>query len=147
MRDYGYPKSFVFPIARHELDARSARGYPAIIQMTTQRFDAEARERLIIWIRRRMAEFNISFDDLAAAIHEPVYRDAHGNEWNGHGEMPAWLKAATHAGASLDFFRTAEPLTQSEEDQLLASEFFRRDVASSTSDPRLGSVAPKNSNK
>lgn len=72
--------------------------------------DGEARDRLIIWLRRRMQEFDITFDALAASIqhdldHAPQYRDARGNEWNGSGEMPDWLRAAKHAGVSPDFFR------------------------------------------
>ncbi|WP_407672635.1 DNA-binding protein [Paraburkholderia gardini] len=55
--------------------------------------DGEARERLIIWIRRRMEEFGITVDALATSIEQdvanrPVYRDAKGNDWNGVGAMP-----------------------------------------------------------
>lgn len=79
--------------------------------------DGEARERLIVWIRRRMAEFGITPQALAESIQQdrdlaPRYRDARGNEWNGQGEMPSWLKAASNAGVSPEFFRisaTAEP--------------------------------------
>jgi len=72
--------------------------------------DGEARDRLIIWIRRRMAEFGITFEALGASIEEdlahlPIYRDARGNEWNGIGPMPDWLAAAKHAGVDPDFFR------------------------------------------
>lgn len=72
--------------------------------------DGEARERLIIWIRRRMAEFGITPEALAASIqhdldHAPLYRDARGNEWNGLGDMPDWLRAAKHAGVDPAFFR------------------------------------------
>lgn len=72
--------------------------------------DGEARERLIIWIRRRMAEFGITPQALAESIQQdrdlaPLYRDARGNEWNGQGEMPSWLKAARNAGVDPDFFR------------------------------------------
>jgi DNA-binding protein H-NS len=72
--------------------------------------DGEARDRLIIWIRRRMADFGITPEALAASIqhdldHRPLYRDARGNEWNGLGDMPDWLHAAKHAGVSPDFFR------------------------------------------
>ncbi|MBN3761320.1 H-NS family nucleoid-associated regulatory protein [Burkholderia sp. Ac-20365] len=91
-----------------------------------QHFDDEARERLIRWIRRRMDEFDISLEALATALNEPIYRDAHGNEWNGRGDMPDWLRAATNAGANLDFFRTEPIQSIKEEDELLASSFFRR---------------------
>lgn len=72
--------------------------------------DDEARGRLIIWIRRRMAEFGITPQALADSIqhdldHRPLYRDARGNEWNGQGEMPDWLRAAKNAGVNPDFFR------------------------------------------
>ncbi|OYD60465.1 UNVERIFIED_ORG: H-NS histone family protein [Burkholderia sp. CF145] len=72
--------------------------------------DGEARDRLIIWIRRRMEEFGISTEALAASIqhdedHPPLYRDARGHEWNGLGDMPDWLVAAKNAGVSPEFFR------------------------------------------
>lgn len=72
--------------------------------------DGEARERLIIWVRRRMAEFGITIDTLSASIqhdldNRPIYRDAKGNDWNGQGVMPDWLKAARNAGVDPDFFR------------------------------------------
>ncbi|MFM0268746.1 hypothetical protein [Paraburkholderia sediminicola] len=72
--------------------------------------DGEARERLIVWIRRRMQEFGITFDALEASIqedlaHPPLYRDARGHDWNGVGPMPDWLTAAKHAGVDPDFFR------------------------------------------
>jgi DNA-binding protein H-NS len=75
--------------------------------------DGEARERLIIWIRRRMAEFGITPQALAESIesdlkHPPIYRDAHGNEWNGEGQVPHWLSAARNAGVDPEFFRIAE---------------------------------------
>ncbi len=75
--------------------------------------DGEARERLIIWIRKRMAEFGITTQALAESIqhdfdHPPLYRDARGNEWNGEGVMPSWLTAARNAGVNPDFFRIAE---------------------------------------
>jgi hypothetical protein len=72
--------------------------------------DGEARDRLIIWIRRRMEEFGITPQALADSIqhdldHPPLYRDARGNEWNGLGETPHWLRAAQNAGVDPDFFR------------------------------------------
>lgn len=75
--------------------------------------DGEARERLIIRIRRRMQEFGITFDALEALIqedlaHPPLYRDARGHDWNGVGPMPDWLTAAKHAGVDPDFFRIEE---------------------------------------
>lgn len=72
--------------------------------------DEEARERLILWIRRRMDEFGITPQALAASIQQdladrPIFRDARGNEWNGQGDMPTWLSAAKNAGVNPDFFR------------------------------------------
>jgi hypothetical protein len=79
--------------------------------------DGEARDRLIIWIRRRMEDFGITPETLAASIqhdldHPPLYRDARGNEWNGLGDMPDWLRAAKHAGVSADFFRIEQKPAQ-----------------------------------
>ncbi|WP_308444901.1 hypothetical protein [Paraburkholderia adhaesiva] len=59
-----------------------------------------------------MAEFGITPEALAESIqydldHAPVYRDAFGNEWNGSGAMPNWLRAARDAGVNTDFFRIA----------------------------------------
>ncbi|BCZ85259.1 H-NS family nucleoid-associated regulatory protein [Paraburkholderia terrae] len=72
--------------------------------------DGEARDRLIIWMRRRMEEFGISIEALSASIEHdkaqsPLYRDARGHEWNGLGDMPDWLLAAKNAGVNPDFFR------------------------------------------
>ncbi|WP_233874664.1 H-NS family nucleoid-associated regulatory protein [Paraburkholderia adhaesiva] len=83
--------------------------------------DGEARERLIAWLRRRMAEFGITPEALADSIqydldHAPVYRDAFGNEWNGSGAMPNWLRAARDAGVNPEFFRIAQtPTMQSQQ--------------------------------
>lgn len=78
--------------------------------MVSRITDGEARDRLIIWIRRRMAEYGITIEALGEAIERdtkllPVFRDAHGNGWNGEGDMPDWLRAAVNAGVDPDFFR------------------------------------------
>jgi DNA-binding protein H-NS len=78
--------------------------------MKTRIVDDEARDRLIIWLRRRMEEFGITTEALAASIAEDrrypaLYRDARGNEWNGEGDMPSWLRAAQNAGVDPAFFR------------------------------------------
>lgn len=83
--------------------------------------DEEARERLIRWIRRRMDEFGITPQAIADSIqqdleHRAVFRDARGNEWNGAGEMPTWLRAAQNAGVNPDFFRI-NPASHSEADR------------------------------
>jgi DNA-binding protein H-NS len=71
--------------------------------------DGEARERLLVWIRRRMEEYGITLDDLAAAIEAdaavPKYRDAYGNTWDGTGDRPDWLTRAIHAGQDIEHFR------------------------------------------
>jgi DNA-binding protein H-NS len=78
--------------------------------MKTRIADDEARDRLILWLRRRMEEFGITTEALAASMAEdrlypPLYRDARGNEWNGQGDMPGWLRAAQNAGVDPAFFR------------------------------------------
>jgi hypothetical protein len=77
--------------------------------------DGEARDRLIIWICRRMEEFGITIEPLAASLqydvyHPPLYRDARGNERNGLGDMPDWIRAAKNAGVNSDFFRIESKL-------------------------------------
>jgi DNA-binding protein H-NS len=96
--------------------------------------DGEARDRLIIWIRRRMEEFGITIDALAESIqhdkaHPPLYRDARGNEWNGLGDMPHWLQAARNAGVDPDFFRIEVKRTPQEDGT-------RGECAPQQSDPR-----------
>lgn len=59
-----------------------------------------------------MEEFGITPQALADSVqhdldHPPLYRDAKGNEWNGLGETPHWLRAAQNAGVDPDFFRIA----------------------------------------
>ncbi|CAB3727977.1 H-NS family nucleoid-associated regulatory protein [Paraburkholderia rhynchosiae] len=74
--------------------------------------DGNARERLIVWIRRRMDEYGITMDALsdaiqadAAATRAVMYRDAYGNKWDGHGDKPDWLARAIYAGQNIDHFR------------------------------------------
>jgi DNA-binding protein H-NS len=76
--------------------------------------EEEARARLILWIRRRMDEFGITVEAIADSIQQdlaqaPRFRDHRGNEWNGQGDMPTWLRAAKNAGVSPDFFRIDPP--------------------------------------
>ena len=59
-----------------------------------------------------MEEFGITCEAIAESIeadleNAPKYRDARGNEWNGHGEMPDWIRAAKHAGVDPGFFLIA----------------------------------------
>jgi len=79
--------------------------------MAQQHSGGEARERMILWIRNRMAQYEIGIEQLEASIEAdkalirpPLYRDASGNVWDGQGEMPTWLKRAQNAGVSIDFF-------------------------------------------
>ncbi|MFM0406324.1 H-NS family nucleoid-associated regulatory protein [Paraburkholderia dipogonis] len=71
--------------------------------------DAQTRERLILWIRRRMDECGITESALQAALENDQrqlrYQDAFGNVWSGDGELPAWLKRAVAAGQSIEHFR------------------------------------------
>jgi DNA-binding protein H-NS len=73
--------------------------------------DERKRDSMIAYLRHRMEEFGISPDDLASALasdqlaHASArYRSATGDEWNGDGEMPQWLKQATSAGQSIEHF-------------------------------------------
>jgi DNA-binding protein H-NS len=89
--------------------------------------DELVRERIILYIKRRMKEYGVTAEHLvpppdeqaetAAAIPktastQPVptpghiqYADAAGNSWDGAGPMPEWLQRAVHAGQSVDFFK------------------------------------------
>jgi DNA-binding protein H-NS len=85
--------------------------------MNAQHYDAEARERLILWIRRRMDEFGITIEALSQACEAPVYRDARGNEWAGDGDVPDWLKAAENTGVDREFFRVQSRPQHARNDQ------------------------------
>jgi DNA-binding protein H-NS len=79
--------------------------------------DGEARERLIIWLRKRMDEYGIKLSDLKdkpvaqapalamAPKQGPAkYRDAKGHTWDGSGARPDWLNHAVSLGLSPSFF-------------------------------------------
>ncbi|MCX5545242.1 H-NS histone family protein [Paraburkholderia sp. CNPSo 3076] len=73
--------------------------------------DERKRESIVAYLRRRMAEFGINPEDVAASIaadHERLkavrYRDAAGHTWDGNGDIPPWVVQATSAGQSLDHF-------------------------------------------
>lgn len=112
--------------------ARILESRENLISMKQQRFEGEARERMILWIRRRMAEYGIGIEQLEASIEldldleksrAPKYRDAQGNVWDGQGEMPSWLRRAQNAGLSIDFFLISEREdTQQSTQDLPASE-------------------------
>lgn len=90
--------------------------------------DELVRERIILYIRRRMKEYGVTAEHLmpapeeqpetpalpkhaaAQAMPAPTpghiqYADAAGNSWDGAGPMPEWLQRAVRAGQSVDFFR------------------------------------------
>jgi DNA-binding protein H-NS len=73
--------------------------------------DERKRDSIVAYLRRRIAEFGIELDDVAAAIAQDQieqksakYRSATGEMWSGDGEMPQWLKQAISAGQSLEHF-------------------------------------------
>jgi DNA-binding protein H-NS len=78
--------------------------------------DERKRDSIVTYLRRRMDEFGIEPDDIAASITEDQlreraarYRNASGNTWDGVGEMPQWLVQALSAGQSLEHFSVANP--------------------------------------
>ncbi|WP_429303824.1 H-NS family nucleoid-associated regulatory protein [Paraburkholderia sp. GAS199] len=76
--------------------------------------DTETRERLILWIRKRMDECGITLAALERAMEEEIeqarhltrYQDASGNCWSGEGSLPEWLRRAVAAGQSIEHFRS-----------------------------------------
>ncbi|WP_408255383.1 hypothetical protein [Paraburkholderia phytofirmans] len=72
--------------------------------------DAEARERLILWIKKRMDACGITLAALQRSLEEDLdqtrYQDAFGNCWNGKGSLPAWLQRVVAAGQSIEHFRS-----------------------------------------
>jgi DNA-binding protein H-NS len=83
--------------------------------------DQRKRDSMVAYLCRRMAEFGISVDDVAAAIAQDQirqraarYRSATGQAWSGAGEMPQWLKQAISAGQSLEHFAVDGSASQPE---------------------------------
>jgi DNA-binding protein H-NS len=73
--------------------------------------DERKRESIVAYLRRRMAEYGIKPEDIAASLaadqarlRAARFRDASGNTWDGKGAPPQWLVQATSAGQSLDHF-------------------------------------------
>nr|WP_318225553.1 H-NS histone family protein [Paraburkholderia terrae]MDW3657381.1 H-NS histone family protein [Paraburkholderia terrae] len=73
--------------------------------------DERKRDSMVAYLRRRMDEFGIELDDVAAAIAQDQiqqksarYRSATGETWSGDGERPQWLKQAISAGQSVEHF-------------------------------------------
>lgn len=97
------------------------------------------------YLRRRMAEFGIEPEDVAASIaadQEKVraarYRDALGNTWDGKGDAPQWVLQATSAGQSLEHFSIGE--TSAQQADKPASVDWRKDPFAGT---RLATVNPE----
>ena len=91
----------------HRLFANEENNVSAVIE----HLEGEARERLIVWLKRRMQECNITLEALQHALQQDIdeakrvrYRDASGNTWTGDGEHPEWLRRAVAAGQSVDHF-------------------------------------------
>ncbi|WP_321889627.1 H-NS family nucleoid-associated regulatory protein [Paraburkholderia bannensis] len=73
--------------------------------------DERKRDSIVAYLQRRMAEFDITQEAIAASIAEDQrrlnsvrYRDAFGNGWDGQGAAPQWVVTATSAGQSLEHF-------------------------------------------
>jgi DNA-binding protein H-NS len=86
--------------------------------------DERKRDSMVAYLRRRMQEFGVSTDDLAAAIasdqaeqKEARYRSATGNTWSGEGEMPQWLKQAISAGQSPEHFQLSSTTAASQKNR------------------------------
>ncbi|MEX3693151.1 H-NS family nucleoid-associated regulatory protein [Paraburkholderia sp. BR14263] len=85
--------------------------------------DERKRESIVAYLRRRMAEYGIEPEDVAASMAADAaqmraarYRDAAGHTWDGKGDAPRWVVQATSAGQSLEHFavgEAAEPEQQS----------------------------------
>ncbi|MFC6140587.1 H-NS family nucleoid-associated regulatory protein [Paraburkholderia silvatlantica] len=81
--------------------------------------DERKRESIVAYLRRRMAEFGIEPEDIAASIAADAaqmraarYRDAAGHTWDGKGDAPRWVVQATSAGQSLEHFAIGETAEQ-----------------------------------
>ncbi|TCG06850.1 DNA-binding protein [Paraburkholderia steynii] len=81
------------------------------VSAVIEHLEGEARERLIVWLKRRMQKCNITLEALQHALQQDIdeakrirYRDAWGNTWTGDGEHPEWLRRAVAAGQSIDHF-------------------------------------------
>ncbi|RFU43731.1 H-NS family nucleoid-associated regulatory protein [Paraburkholderia sp. DHOC27] len=74
--------------------------------------DERKRDSIVAYLRHRMEEFDITPEALASSIAADQmkaaasrYQSATGETWDGHGEMPQWLKQATSAGQSMQHFK------------------------------------------
>jgi DNA-binding protein H-NS len=73
--------------------------------------DERKRDSMVAYLRRRMTEFGITPEVVAASIaadHASLravkYRDAFGSTWDGKGAAPQWVIQATSAGQNLEHF-------------------------------------------
>lgn len=73
--------------------------------------DERKRDSIVAYLRRRMAEFDITPEALSSSIAEDLgrlravkYRDAFGNTWDGKGAAPQWVIKVTSTGQSLEHF-------------------------------------------
>lgn len=110
--------------------------------------DERKRDSIVAYLQRRMAEFDITPEALAASIAEDQrrlravrYRDALGNDWDGEGAAPRWVVKAISAGQSIDHFavRTATEVQVGER----AGVDWRDDPFSGS---RLATIKPEHRN-
>jgi DNA-binding protein H-NS len=73
--------------------------------------DERKRDSIVAYLQRRMNEFGITPEALAASLAADQqrllavkYRDAFGNSWDGEGTAPQWVIQATSAGQNLEHF-------------------------------------------
>lgn len=83
--------------------------------------DERKQESIVAYLRRRMEEFGIEPDDIAASIaadqlriRAARYQNAAGDTWDGQGEMPQWLVQVTSAGQALEHFAIRKPEERAE---------------------------------
>lgn len=90
---------------------------PALLQDSDTQLLRE-RAATILWIKTQMARYGLHLADLQnagcfaegaslanAPVHPIRYRDAYGHAWDGHGDLPEWLRRAVNAGQSIEHFR------------------------------------------
>jgi DNA-binding protein H-NS len=77
--------------------------------------DERRRDSIVAYLRRRMAEYGIEPQDVAASIADDQrrlrgarYANAFGDTWDGKGDTPQWVLQAMSAGQSLAHFEIRE---------------------------------------
>jgi DNA-binding protein H-NS len=108
--------------------------------------DERKRDSIVAYLRRRMAEYGIEPDDIAASlaadqekIRAARYRDAVGNTWDGKGNAPQWVVQATSAGQSLEHFAVAKETREPRPEARQAVDWERDPFAGT----RLATVKPE----